>query len=142
MEGKKPAISGNKRQMVFMDWTLDLLIYIIILNLFAEYSTRFYFESFTITFFVAFVLKVLLVLILKLEHGVGKFFSKYTSSIMKFLRIMITWAILFLSKFLILEVLDIIFGERIEIYGFIPILILIIALIAARQIIVAIYKKL
>lgn len=132
----------SKKQATFVDWTIDLLIYIVILNLFAEYSSAFYFDTFTITIFTAVVLKGLLKVIISLEHKVSHFFKQKEGEIYRYLNIIIAFLILFLSKFLILEVIDIIFGPRVEIYGFIPLVVLIITMIVTRKILELIYNKL
>lgn len=133
---------STRKKQVFLDWTMDLLIYITILNLFAEYSSSIYFETFTISILTAVVLKALLVLIIDLEHSVTKYFKKKKGDIYKYLNIIIAFLILFLSKFVILEIIDILFREKVEIEGFIPLVAMIIAMIATRKILDKIYKKL
>ena len=51
-------------------------------------------------------------------------------------------AILFLSKFVILEVIDIIFGEHVELGGLVEVIILVIALIAAQKLAVLVWRRL
>ena len=60
-------IKTNPRKLLFLDWTLDLLIYIVVLNLFMEYSSGIYIETFTLSILVALVLKILLHSVIKLE---------------------------------------------------------------------------
>lgn len=132
----------HTKKEIFVDWTLDLLIYIVILNLFAQYSSAIYFETFTISIFTAFVLKALLNLIIGFEHSVANFFSRFKGKFAKYTSYVTAFLILFLSKFLILEVIDIIFGEKVEIYGFVILVAMIITMIATRKIIVHIYNKL
>ncbi|MFC1710161.1 hypothetical protein ACFL0F_00680 [Patescibacteria group bacterium] len=135
-------VNENRRQVLFYDWVLDLLIYIVILNLFMEYSSAIYFETFTLSIFTAVILKALLSLVISLEHKVRDFFKKYKGKAARYLYYLITFLILFFSKFVIIEVIDIIFGKQVEIYGFVPLVLMIIAMIASRKIIEQIYKKL
>jgi hypothetical protein len=132
----------TRRQMIFFSWTKDVLIYIIVLNLFVEYNYKIVIDSFTISIFTAILLKILLEIILKFEHNVADFFKARPGKLSKFLRIMSTWIILFLSKFLILEVVDFVFGEHVELGKFLDVLTLVIALIVAREIFQWIYLSL
>ena len=61
--------------MIFFSWTKDVLIYIIVLNLFVEYNYKIVIDSFTISIFTAILLKILLEIILKFEHNVADFFK-------------------------------------------------------------------
>ena len=98
---KTPAAlqAPTRRQLVFFSWTKDVLIYVVVLNLFVEYVDKIVIDSFTISILTAILLKALLDLILGLEHRVAHFFEARPGNLSKFLRIMSTWFILFLSKF-------------------------------------------
>jgi hypothetical protein len=50
--------------------------------------------------------------------------------------------ILFLSKFLILEVVDLVFGEHVELGKFLDVIVLVIALMVAREVFQRIYISL
>jgi len=65
----------TRRQMIFFSWTKDVLIYIIVLNLFVEYNTKIVIDSFTISILTAILLKALLEIILRFEHRVADFFK-------------------------------------------------------------------
>ena len=132
----------TRRQMVFFSWTKDVLIYVIVLNLFVEYVEKVVIDSFTISIFTAILLKALLDVILGLEHRVAHFFEARPGKLSKFLRIMSTWVILFLSKFLILEVVDLVFGDHVELGKFVQVLSLVIALMVAREVVQRIYMAL
>jgi hypothetical protein len=54
----------------------------------------------------------------------------------------LVWLILFGSKFLILEVVDIVFGEHVELGKFLDVIVLVIALMVAREIVQRIYLAL
>lgn len=142
MVKEKEKANSTRNKKVFLDWTTDLLIYITILNLFAQYSSSIYFETFTISILTAIVLKALLVLIVDLEHSVLKYFKKKQGEIYKYIGGISMFLILFLSKFVILEIIDILFRERVEIKGFIPLVAMIITMIATRKILEKIYKEL
>ena len=135
---KSPALAHPTRlQMIFFSWTKDVLIYIIVLNLFVEYSPVVIIDSFTISIFTAILLKILLEIILKIEHKVAHFFKDN-----KFLRILFGWLILFGSKFIILEIINFIFGEHVELGKFLDVILLVITLILARELFQWLYHRL
>ena len=90
MPNEKPvAAIPTRRQMIFASWTKDVLIYIIVLNLFVEFNSKIIIDSFTISIFTAILLKILLEVILKLEHTVSERFKSYRA-----LRIFLVWLVL------------------------------------------------
>jgi hypothetical protein len=117
----------------------DVLVYIMVLNLFVEWAPAVVIESFTTSILTAVALKALLDLIIGFEHRVNAFFKERDQRV---LGILATLAILFLSKFVILEAVDILFGDNVELGGFFMIAALIIALMAARAIVQALYQRL
>ena len=141
---KKPLASTppTRRQMIFFSWTKDVLIYIIVLNLFVEYNTKIVIDSFTISILTAILLKALLEIILRFEHRVADFFKARPGKFSKFLRFMSTWIILFASKFLILEIVDLVFGDHVELGKFLDVILLVIALMVAREVVQWIYLSL
>ena len=141
---RKPTkkVTITRGQEIFQSWTKDVLIYILVLNLFVEYNTKIVIDSFTISIFTAIVLKILLDIILRFEHVVGDFFKARPGKMSNFLRIISTWVILFLSKFLILEVIDLIFGDHVELGKFLDVIVLVISLMVAREVFQRIYLAL
>jgi len=135
-------VTVTRRQSIFFSWTTDVLIYIIVLNLFVEYNAKIVIDSFTISIFTAILLKILLEIILKFEHLVADFFKSRPGKLSSFLRFLTTWGILFLSKFLILEVVDIVFGEHVELGKFLDVIVLVVALMVARAVFQWIYMSL
>jgi hypothetical protein len=132
----------TRAQMVFFSWTKDVLIYIVVLNLFVEYVDAIVIDSFTISIFTAILLKALLDLILGFEHSVAHFFQQRTGSLAKVLQVASMWLILFVSKFVILEVVDLVFGEHVELGGFITVVLLVLTMMIAREIVQRIYVSL
>jgi hypothetical protein len=139
---EKKEMTITRRQEIYISWAKDVLIYILVLNLFVEYAANIVIDSFTISIFTAIVLKILLEIVFKFEHLVGDFFKARPGKVSNFLRIISTWLILFLSKFLILEVIDLIFGEHVELGKFLDVIILVISLMVARELFDRIYRAL
>ncbi|MGD8464242.1 MAG: hypothetical protein PVI09_10300 [Anaerolineae bacterium] len=143
MENRPLAeISITRAQWLFTSWTKDVLIYTIVLNLFVEYVDAIVIDSFTISMLTAILLKALLDVILGLEHRVADYFQQRSGPISKILRIVSTWLILFLSKFVILEVVDVVFGDHVELGGFLSVLSLVLVMMITREIVQRIYVSL
>ncbi len=131
-----------KRKAQYVDWVFDLFIYIVILNIFIEYSWGFYIDSFTISIFTAFVLKASMNVVFKVEHRITKFFKGKEGGFNKILYVMSVWGVVFLSKFVILEIIDVIFGDHVEISSFISLILLIVTMMVSKKILEKIYVNL
>ena len=136
------TVTVTRAQEIYTSWATDLLIYVVVLNLFVEYVEAVVIDSFTISIFTALLLKIILELVGRFEHRVHHFFEKREGSIFKILGPVVMVSILFLSKFLILEAVDIVFGEHVELGHFIEVVALIISMLLARALAVWIYKRL
>ena len=132
-------ITVSRQQSLFISWTTAVLLNIVILGLFVEYSDRIVIDSFTIAIFTAVVLRALVEATLRLEHWVRDFLGKRGGTVNRFFA---AWAILFSSKFVILEVIDIIFRDDVEIDGFIPLVLLIITMIVVERVVQFVYERL
>ena len=120
----------------------SILLNIVVLGLFVEYFESFIIDSFTIVILTAFVLKALLSITLALEHRVRNFFWQRDGLAYRAAGLLAAWAILFSSKFVILEAVNFIFRDHVEIEGFIALIVLIITMIAVEWTAESIYKRL
>lgn len=146
---EEAAIAGDTReirvtrgQQRFASWVTDVLVYIVVLGLFVEYVPKVITESFTITIFTAVVLKLLIDAIARLEHRVSGWFKRREGSGWRVLGLVTMFAILFISKFVILEVIDIVFGDRVTLGKFIEVAVLVVTMILARQGVAWTYRRL
>jgi hypothetical protein len=73
---ERGSITITRTQQRFVSWTTDVLVYIVVLNLFVEFADSVVIDSFTISIFTAVVLKAMLDLILGFEHRVGAWFAE------------------------------------------------------------------
>jgi len=135
-------VTTTPLQERFVSWTSDVLVYIVVLNLFVEFNDAIIIESFWISILTAVLLKALLDVVVGLEHHVGDFFERQGTTLMTTLGIGIKFVILFTSKFIILEVVNFVFGEEVELGHFVDVLLLIITMMAARAILGKIYRSL
>ena len=97
----------SNKQRLFIRYFTAILIDLVVLNLFVEYSEHVVIDSFTISLFAALLLQVLLKLTLAIEHRVAAYFKARQGGFAKFMRYLSAWLLVFGSKFVILEALDI-----------------------------------
>ena len=118
MSTNKNNIEFNQRQRFFLMFTLFVLADLTVINLFDEYaSSYFHISSFTASIVMAVILQILLVITIKIEHKIADFF-KGKEGVMNFiLRILVTWALLFGSKIIMMKIVDLILEDKIEYYG-------------------------
>ncbi len=140
--GDTGEINVTRAQALFVSWVMDVLVYIVVLGLFVEYAPSVITESFIITIFTAVVLKLLIEAIARLEQRVGDWFKRREGSGWRILRVVTMFFILFFSKFAVLEIIDIIFGDRVALGGFIGVVVLVLTLILARLVLISIYRRL
>ena len=132
------TVTVTTAQERFMSWASDVLVYTVVLNLFVEYADAIVIDSFTISLFTAVVLKVLLDLLTLAEHRVSHFFAK----IHKVLGYISMWVVLFLSKFIILEVIDVIFGDHVDLGKFLDVVVLVLSLMIVRALVAKAFESL
>lgn len=130
------------QQRRFGSLMADVLIYVAVLNLFVEYSDVIVIDSFTISILTAIVLKLLLDVIVASEHRVSEFFKRRQRPLSNVLRVLSVWLILFFSKFLILETVDFVFGDHVELGGFLLVAGLVVVMMVVRQMFERIYSVL
>jgi hypothetical protein len=139
--GQTDLITITRRQAAFASWMTDVLLYVVVINLFVEYAPSIIIESFTTSLFTAILLKLMLDLLLGLEHRVKAWFAERAGSGWRLLGVATMFAILFLSKFVILEITDIVFGDRVTLGGFLEVVVLIVGMIATREGVAFLYHR-
>ena len=135
-------VTITEKQHRYVSWTTDVLVYIVVLNLFVEFVDAIVIDSFWISILTAVLLKALLDIVIRLEHRVGAFFEKREGALSRYLEITTKFLILFTSKLIILEVVDFVFGDHVSLGHFIEVLTLIIAMMATKAIMVKFYQSL
>jgi hypothetical protein len=134
------------RQRLFVRYFSGILIDLVVLGLFAEYIAAVHVESFSICLLAAVLLQVLLKLTILAEHRVADYFNSRQGAFMTFMRFFGAWLILFGSKFVILEALTLVFGDRVKfegpLHGVVVLIAVIVVMIVAEEITVRIYRRL
>lgn len=134
----------SNRQRTFIRYFTAILTDLVVLGLFSQYWDRVEISSFTVALAAAVLLQVLLKATVFLEHKVGEYINKHSLKLTKFKRIFSAWAILFVSKLLILEALNIAFGDDLHFigkwHGLVPFIIVVLAIFAAEALINRFYR--
>jgi hypothetical protein len=111
---------------------VDIFVYVVVLNLFIEYLPQVISETFTLSLLTAVLLKVVLELVAVAKKWIAKRFREAATPAGKVLAGVLLWGLLFISKFLVLELVAIVFGDRVSLGGFFSVTALILALMLAR----------
>ena len=141
------ATAPTNRQRLFMRYFTAILIDLVVLNLFVEYSGKVFVDTFTTSLLAAIVLQVLLKLTIVCEHKVMDWFkARGGGAGMTFLKYFVAWLILFGSKFVILEALSQVFGTKVHFggmwHGVIALIVVVVVMLVVEELIVRFYRKL
>jgi hypothetical protein len=140
------AETPSNKQRLFLRYYTGFLIDLVVLNLFAEYSSKVNVDTFTTSLWAALVLQLLLKVTIIFEHKVLDWFKAKTGALMTFLKYFCAWLILFGSKFVILEALAQAFGDKVQFlgiwHGIVTLIVVVIVMLLAEEIMVRIYRKL
>jgi len=143
---KKTTGSISNHQYFFIKFTLAVLVDLVVLGLFSEFWEYVALDSFGIALITALLLQVLLKLTLVLEHKVAAYFNTKSGTLPKVMRFISAWAILFVSKLIILEAINYAFGDHVlflgPYHGIIAFIVVVIAILLAEEVISKLYKSL
>jgi hypothetical protein len=111
---------------------IDVLVYVVVLNMFVEYFPQVLSETFTISVLTAVLLKVVLDVVVAAKDRVKRWFRQVSTPIGKVAVGLLLWVVLVGSKFLVLETVDLVFGARVSLGGFFSVTLLILVLLLSR----------
>ncbi len=111
---------------------VDLFVYVVVLNLAIQYVPSIISESFTLSLLTAALLKVALELVIGIKNRILGRLRAATRRRTKVLAALSLWAVAIGSKFVVLELMDLVFGDAVSLGGFFPVTLLIMALLVAR----------
>ena len=131
-------------QALFVRYVLAVLIDLVVLNLFDEYADNVQIDSFTISLLAAVLLQILLKLTLLLEHRIATWFKTKPGRIWTVTRFLTAWLILFGSKFVFLEAINIAFGDRVQFFGMlhgvVTLIVVLLVMILAEEAVARTYR--
>jgi hypothetical protein len=133
---------GNSKQLLFREMVLGTLVYAVVLGFFNDYTSILSTKSYSVTFLVAVVMQILTYLTLLLKKRVGNWFKSKTHLLSSVGFVVGVWLVLFLSKFIFLSVIDFVFGQAVEISGFVGLMVVILSVTLVKELIDFIFKKL
>jgi hypothetical protein len=108
---------------------VDVFVYVVVLNLAIEYVPAVISERFTLSLLTAVLLKVALELVLLLKQRIVRHVRGTAP------RILALWVVAAGSKFAVLELVDLVFGDSVSLGGFVSVSLLILALLVARSLV-------
>lgn len=111
---------------------VDLFVYVVVLNLAVQYVPEVISETFTLSLLTAAVLKVTLELVLVLKGAVMARLRSATTRPAKAMSALLLWVVAAGSKLVVLWLIDVTFGGAVSLGGFIPVTLLVLALLASR----------
>lgn len=110
----------------------DLFAYVVVLNLAVEYFPSVISESFTLSLLTAVLLKLVLELVLRIKGRVHGRLVAATTRRARLVAFLSLWIVAAGSKFVVLKLVDLIFGDAVSLGGFIPVTVLVVALLMSR----------
>jgi len=139
--------SFSLRQLLFLKYTFFVLVDLAVLGFFNQYWELVYIETFTIAILTAMLLQFLMQLALKVEHiAADYFFGDKIGTHIKVMRGVSAWAIIFVSKLVILEVISLAFGDSVvfsgPVHGVVSFIVVVVGIIVAEQVFLWIYRSL
>jgi hypothetical protein len=148
IHGFMPALAEmpSTRQRLFVRYFIGVLIDLVVLNLFNEYSDKVSVNTFTLSLLAAALLQVLLKATIAVEHQVALYFKGRPGGFNTFMRYFCAWLVLFGSKFVILEALSFAFGESVRfegaLHGLVWLIIVVVTMLIAEEAVVRLFRKL
>ena len=112
---------------------IDVFVYVVVLNLAIEFVPSVISEGFTLSLLTAVLLKLALELVI---HFKGKLLSRLRAADThraKLAAAASLWAVAAGSKLVVLELVDLIFGDAVSLGGFISVTLLVLALLVSRS---------
>lgn len=123
---------GSWRERVRPADVVDVFVYVVVLNLAAEYLPLVIAETFTLSLLTALLLKVVLEVVVGAKNRIKGRLRAATSVPGKIAAGAMLWLVLVGSKFVVLELVALLFDGRVRLGGFFAVTGLILALLLAR----------
>jgi hypothetical protein len=111
---------------------IDVFVYVVVINLAVQFVPAVISETFTLSLLTAALLKVTLELVLLLKHVVLARLRAATTPVARTTSALMLWAVAAGSKLVVLWLIDLAFGGSVSLGGFIPVTLLVIALLVSR----------
>jgi deazaflavin-dependent oxidoreductase (nitroreductase family) len=111
---------------------IDVFVYVVVLNLAIEYVPAVISEGFTLSLLTAVLLKVALEVVIRLKTEVVDRLRAATTRRGKVTAALALWVVAAGSKLVVLGMVDLVFGDAVSLGGFVPVTLLVVALLVSR----------
>lgn len=111
---------------------IDLFVYVVVLNLAIEYTPSVISESFTLSLLTAALLKIALEVVILLKSQILTRLRAADTRRAKLAAAVSLWVVAAGSKLVVLELVDLVFGDAVSLGGFVPVTLLVAALLVSR----------
>lgn len=128
-ESPEPA---RRRRVTAAD-VVDVFVNVVVLNLVAQYFPQVIAESFSVSIVTAVVLKVVLEVVVAIKTRLRSRLRAATSHTGRIVSAALLWVFLVGSKFVVLELERLLFGDQVSLGGFLSVTALIIVMLLARS---------
>ncbi len=122
-----------KRFSVGPEDVVDVFVYVVVLNLAAQYVPAVITETFTLSLLTAVVLKITLEVVVALKNRAKRRFRTATGTLGKGVALLLLWLLLVASKFVVIELIALVFSGQVELGGFWAVTGLLLVLLLARS---------
>jgi hypothetical protein len=135
-------VATSSKQRIFREWTSGTLIYAVVMGFFNDYTDFLRIESFSTVFLAALVMQALTSATFSVKKRVNSWYQGRTGTGIKIAHGLSIWAIMFFSKFVFLEVINIVFASAVEISSFVGLMLIIAVMVILSGLIEVIDRKL
>ena len=122
----------QRRFRLAPEHVVDVFVYVVVLNLANEYVPTVITETFTVSLLTAVLLKVVLEGVVWVKDRLKGRFKAATTTVGRIVAGVALWLVLVVSKFVVLTLEDLFFGDAVELGGFVPVTLLILVLMVSR----------
>ena len=133
-------VTVGRRQQVFAGAVLNVLVNVVVLNLFVEFADEVVIDSFVISVLTAMLLTAMLGVLARFEHRIHHYFFEKHS--WRFAGVVTIWLVLFGGKLLILEVVNLVFGDHVSLGHLLEVILIVVTMMIAGQLMQMIYDRL
>jgi hypothetical protein len=112
---------------------IDVFVYVVVLNLAVEYVPSVISEGFTLSLLTAVLLKVALEVVIFLKGRIVVRLKAADSRRAKAGIAVLLWVVAAGSKLVVLELVDLVFGDKVSLGGFVSVTLLVVVLLLSRS---------
>jgi hypothetical protein len=112
---------------------IDVFVYVVVLNLAVEYLPSVISEGFTLSLLTAVLLKVALEVVILLKGWILARLRAADTRAVKVAIGILLWVVAAGSKLVVLELVDLVFGDRVSLGGFFSVTLLVVVLLLSRS---------